>query len=251
MNAYDAFACAYDSLNTEIDYDQMADFIAGKLLSAGIAEGALVLDLGCGTGTLTRLLADRGFDMIGVDASEEMLSRAREKNCEGILYLEQQLDDFELYGTVAAIVSTTDTLNHIIDPDELRRVFRLAHNYLDPGGMFVFDLNMPPKFDTVYHDRDYVLEDDGFFLAWQTAYDGEDRVADFYISLFRESPDGRWERADSEFSERCYDKSEIVSMLAECGFSLLSTGDGDSDDAADENTMRCVFTARCEKPFPD
>lgn len=137
MNAYDAFASAYDALNTEIDYAAMADGICRRLADAGIAPGALVLDLGCGTGTLTRILAERGYDMIGVDGSEEMLAAARAKGSDGILWLEQELTEFELYGTVAAIVSTTDTLNHITDEADLRRVFSLAHNYLDPDGLFI------------------------------------------------------------------------------------------------------------------
>lgn len=248
MNAYDAFASAYDALNTEIDYDAMADGICRRLAEAGIAPGALVLDLGCGTGTLTRILAARGYDMIGVDGSEEMLAAAREKGSDGILYLEQELTDFELYGTVAAIVSTTDTLNHVTDEDDLRRVFALAHNYLDPDGLFIFDLNSPSKFRTVYAASDYVLEDEGVFLAWQSSYDEDTRLADFVISLFTETDGGLWERSDAEFSERCYDRDEIARLLADGGFDSLSVEDGYDGDEADEKTMRYVFTARCVKP---
>lgn len=247
MSAYDAFASAYDVLNTEIDYAQMAERICAAFDSYGVQKGALVLDLGCGTGTLTRLLSQRGYDMIGIDASGEMLSLAGEKPADGILYLQQDITDFELYGTVSAIVSTTDTLNHITDADGLCRVFSLAHNYLDPDGLLIFDLNSRLKFETVYGTRDYVLEDEGVFLAWQNEYDPSDMTADFRITLFEESQDGRWVRSDSEFSERCYEVEQIRRMLDGNGFDVMTVGDSYGGGVADGNTMRLLFIARRRK----
>lgn len=244
MNAYDAFASAYDVLNTEIDYEQMAERICAELDAAGIAKGSLVLDLGCGTGTLTRLLRMRGYDMIGVDSSFEMLARARENSSGGILYLEQDITDFELYGTVAAIVSTTDTLNHVTEIEDIERVFALAHNYLDPGGVFMFDLNSPLKFETIYGTRDYVLEDEGTLLAWQNDYDPEQKLSSFYITLFEETEDGTWRRSDTEFCERCYESKQIARMLREAGFEVAAIRDSYSALAASADTMRLLFIAR-------
>lgn len=244
MNAYDAFASVYDVLNTEIDYEEMTDRICAELDRAGVPKGALVLDLGCGTGTLTRLLARRGYDMIGIDGSEEMLVRARENESGGILYLQQDITDFELYGTVAAIVSTTDTFNHITDADDLRRVFSLAHNYLDPGGVLIFDLNSRLKFETVYGARDYVLEDDGILLAWQNDYDPSDMTASFYITVFERTGNGLWKRSDSEFCERCYEVDQIRQMLAGGGFEVTAVGDSYGGGAANERTTRLLFVAR-------
>ena len=242
MNAYDAFASAYDALNTEIDYEQMADFIAREFESAGIVKGSLVLDLGCGTGTLTRLLAGLGYDMIGVDGSGEMLACAREKGGDGVLYLEQQLDGFELYGTVAAIVSTTDTLNHVLDDGELRRVFDLAHNYTDPGGLFIFDLNSALKFETVYRDRNYILEDDGVMCCWRNCLSKKGDVADFYLTVFTEK-DGVWVREDGIERERAWGLRAIENALRRAGMELWNVSADYRFTEPDADTDRWYLTA--------
>lgn len=244
MSSYDAFASAYDILNTEIDYPAMAEHIGKVFSSSGIERGALVLDLGCGTGTLTRLLADLGYDMTAVDSSEEMLCRAREKGSEGILYLCQDITEFELYGTVAAAVCTTDTVNHITDPAELSHMFDLLHNYIEPGGLFLFDVNSPYKFGHVYGNADYVLEDEGVMLTWQNDYDPAEGIADFYITLFEEQEDGMWSRSDTDFSERCYSAAELEAMLEKSGFEVISVTDAYSDTPAGEKSQRLCITAR-------
>ena len=141
MGAYEKFAQVYDLFMDNIDYEEWADYITDHLKKYGIEDG-LVLELGCGTGTMTGLLADRGYDMIGVDNSGEMLAEAMEKRMESgqdILYLQQDMQEFELYGTVRAIVSVCDSLNYITEREELLQVFRLVNNYLDPEGLFLFD----------------------------------------------------------------------------------------------------------------
>lgn len=244
MSSYDAFASAYDILNTEIDYPKMAEHIAKIFRSAGVADSSLVLDLGCGTGTLTRELASLGYDMTGVDSSEEMLARARENICGEILYLCQDITEFELYGTVAAAVCTTDTVNHITDEAALSHMFRLLHNYIEPGGVFVFDVNSPYKFENVYGNSDYVLEDEGVMLTWQNDYRADEGIADFYISLFEENEDGLWERSDTDFAERCYSLDELRDMLNGAGFEVVSVTDAYSDRPIGEETERFCITAR-------
>ena len=245
MTAYDAFASAYDTLNTEIDYDAMAKHITSKLNERGIGKGALVLDLGCGTGSLTSRLAKSGFDMTAIDSSAEMLNIARENiNDPSVLLLCQDITDFELYGTVAAVVSTTDTINHITDPDDLRRVFDLVRNYLDPDGIFIFDVNSPNKFENTYGTNDYVLEDEGVLLAWQNDYDSKSGMADFYITLFEETPDGKWERTDTDFSERCYTEDFLRDALNKAGFEVLSVTDSYSDIPAGKESDRLCITAK-------
>ncbi len=148
MSAYEKFAQVYDLFMDNIDYEGWAEYVTDRLREYEITDG-LVLELGCGTGTMTGLLAGKGYDMIGVDNSEEMLAEAMEKRVESgqdILYLLQDMQEFELYGTVRAVVSVCDSLNYITDRDELRHVFELVNNYLDPEGIFLFDMNTVHKY---------------------------------------------------------------------------------------------------------
>ena len=145
MQAYTGFAAVYDTFMDNIPYEEWCEYLTGLLKEQGVTEG-LLLDLGCGTGSLTELLTDAGYDMIGVDNSEEMLELALEKKEQSgkdILYLCQDMREFELYGTVAAVVSICDCMNYILEPEDLTEVFRLVNNYLDPGGVFMKRLEMP------------------------------------------------------------------------------------------------------------
>ena len=143
MSAYEEFARIYDQLMDNVPYDEWCSWICRQLHQHGITDG-LVLDLGCGTGEMTRRLSGAGYEMIGVDNSWEMLCAAQEKmrsDGQDILYLLQDMRSFELYGTVRAVVSVCDSLNYLLSEEELSEVFALVHNYLDPGGIFVFDMN--------------------------------------------------------------------------------------------------------------
>ena len=155
MQAYTGFAVVYDTFMDNIPYEEWCEYLTGLLKEQGVA-GGLLLDLGCGTGSLTELLADAGYDMIGVDNSEEMLELAlekKEKSGKDILYLCQDMREFELYGTVAAVVSICDCMNYILEPEDLTEVFRLVNNYLDPGGVFIFDMNTEYKYREIMADN--------------------------------------------------------------------------------------------------
>ncbi len=173
MEAYGKFAQVYDLFMDNIDYESWAAYVEKHLKARGIEDG-LVLELGCGTGTMTGLLAQKGYDMIGVDNSEEMLAEAMKKKMEtgqDILYLLQDMQEFELYGTVRAIISVCDSLNYITDRKELLQVFRLVNNYLDPGGIFLFGYEYSSQIPG-YSGRDNHSRksDEGSFI-WENSYD--------------------------------------------------------------------------------
>ena len=185
---YDAIARVYDQLNRELDYEAWADFFEACFDRFLPARPALVLDLACGTGRMTRTLAKRGYDMIGVDGSADMLSEAYASlEGESILYLLQDMRSFELYGTVGAVVCCLDSINYLLEEKDVGTVFSLVHNYLDPDGLFLFDVNSPYKFSQVYGNNAYVLEDEteedgevrAVYCGWQNAYNRESGICDF------------------------------------------------------------------------
>lgn len=250
-NIYSSIAGVYDLLNDGIDYGAWADFISETVKKYSGFPVKLMLDLGCGTGKMTFALRERGYDMTGVDISPEMLAEAeeicREKNIGDILWLCQDMTEFELYGTVDAAVCCLDGINHLTGAGQAEKCLSLVHNYLVPNGIFIFDLNTPKKFREVYGQRDYILEDDGVLLAWQNDYNEKTKICDFYITKFSELPDGTYAREDSRQRERCYTERSIKNLLSKTGFELLFISSDFSDRAALPDADRWYVAARCVK----
>lgn len=247
--AYSSLASVYDKLNEGVDYSGWADFIESRLEKYFGRRPESILDLACGTGAMTVELARRGYDMTGVDISDEMLSVAREK-CDSerfahkVLLVRQNMCELELYGSVNAVICCLDSFNYLTDTKSLARTLAHIHNYLDDGGVLMFDMNTPAKFEKVYGDNAYVLEEDGILCAWQNFYNSKTKLCDFYLSIFREGSDGRWERFDEEQRERCYSLKTVKKLIAEGGFELCELCGELDGSAADENTERWYFTAR-------
>ena len=186
MEAYTSFASVYDKFMDNVPYEEWGGYIHDLLCGYGVRDG-IVLDLGCGTGTMTELLAGYGYDMIGVDNSEDMLELAMEKRIASghdILYLLQDMREFELYGTVRAVVSVCDSVNYITEPEELREVFRLVNNYLDPGGIFLFDFNTEYKYREVLGDRTIAEDRGGCSFIWDNCYYEDEQINEYDLTLF-------------------------------------------------------------------
>ena len=248
---YEAIARVYDKLNAEIDYEKWADFFEACFERFLNKRPELVLDLACGTGRMTRALAQRGYDMIGVDGSDSMLSEAYMKGGEGVLYLLQDMREFELYGTVGAVVCCLDSINYLLSDEDVKTTFKNVHNYLDPDGVFIFDMNTPYKFENIYGDMSYILEDEGedgaVFCGWQNDYDRESGICDFYLSLFEENEDGSYDRSDEHQRERCYALDTVKKLLCESGFELLGIYSDYSFSECAEDTERWYIAARAKK----
>ncbi len=237
---YSALAHWYDDLNGEIDYEAWADALARQL-----PAGGTVLDLACGTGNITLPLARRGFDMIGTDISCDMLARAREKAEEqGLspLLLCQDMTALDLYGTADGAVCCLDSINYLTADGALRSCFSGVNKFLVPDAYFFFDVNTPYKFENVYGDNHYVLEDDGVLLTWRNAYG--DGLCDFALDVFTALPDGTYERQSEDQTERCYDMRTLVRTAEECGFEVCGVyGDLYTRQACD-NDERWYFKLR-------
>jgi SAM-dependent methyltransferase len=244
--AYSALAAFYDRLNSGIDYTAWADFIC-SLFSENKIPVKLVLDLACGTGNMTTALARRGYDMTGADISPDMLAEAKRRtDREGleILYICQDMRAIELYGTVDAVVCCLDSVNYLTDTAGLVSCFSGVRRYLVPDGLFIFDVNTPYKFENIYGDRDYILEEDGVFCAWRNFYNKKSRLCRFELSLFAEDSDGRYTRCDEIQTERCWSMRTIKTTLSKCGMTLDSVYGGFDRNAAGVNDERWYFVAR-------
>lgn len=255
---YEAIARVYDKLNAEIDYVAWANFFEAAFDRYLASRPELVLDLACGTGRMTLELASRGYDMIGVDGSADMLGEALLQN-DGrysILWLQQDMRSFELYGTVGAVTCCLDSLNYLLSPEDLSKCFATVHNYLDPDGIFLFDMNTPYKFDHTYGNNAYVLEDElvfddgeraAVYCGWQNTYHPESGLCDFDLTLFEELENGDYRRSDEHQTERCYNLETVKQLLANAGFELLGVwGNFDFQDPLPE-CERWYIAARAIK----
>lgn len=246
MDAYTGFAEVYDAFMDNIPYGEWADYLKGLLNKHGIHDG-LVLELGCGTGTMTELLAQAGYDMIGVDNSWEMLQLAMEKRADSgldILYLLQDMREFELYGTVRAVVSVCDSMNYITEYEDLVQVFRLANNYLDPGGLLIFDLNTEYKYREVLGDQTIAENREDCSFIWENSYDEEEKVNEYDLTLFIRGEEDLFGRYQETHYQRAYDQEEIRRAIDEAGMELVGMYDAFTEDPVRRDSERIYVVAR-------
>lgn len=246
MDAYTSFAAVYDTFMDNIPYEEWCDYLCGLLEEYGVLEG-LVLDLGCGTGTLTELLSQRGYDMIGIDNAEDMLFIAMEKKIEtghDILYLLQDMREFELYGTVQAVVSICDSMNYILEYEELVSVFRLVNNYLDPEGVFIFDMNTVYKYQELLGERTIAENREDCSFIWDNGFDSETMVNEYDLALFIGEENGLYRKYEETHYQRAYRISEVTQALEEAGMEFVAVYDAFSRNAPNPESERIYFIAR-------
>ncbi|PWM39364.1 MAG: SAM-dependent methyltransferase [Clostridiales bacterium] len=248
MNGFHALAHYYDRF-VGADYGRIVGFIHENLQKY-CGEGSLICDVGCGSGTVALKLLKKGYDLIGIDGSPEMLNEAiQKKDClpqsDRILFLCQELPDFELFGTVDAIISTLDTLNYLTDEQQLHRLFYWFYNYLNPNGILIFDLNTLHKYRDVLDNNCDIFEEDGVFLNWRSQFDG--MICSHSLTIFEKMPNGFYQRNDEEQFQRYYSMEEITAMLERYHFELLDICDCYSKSRPNDQSERLTFVARCKK----
>ncbi len=255
LEQYGYLAPYYDKLNADIDYSAWASFIESVLSRNGIASGDLVLDLACGTGNITLELARRGYDMIGVDYSAEMLWAAREKlmlpenadMSDKLLLIQQDMRSFELYGTVKAVVCCLDSINYLLSDEDLDQCFSLVRNYIEPDGIFIFDVNTRYKFENVYGDNAYILEADGVYCGWQNSYDPDSRLCDFDLDIFAEDEDGGYTRFSETQTERCHSDETLRHYLEKNDFEVIYVASDLDMTPVSPSDERHHYICRCKK----
>ena len=248
MEAYTSFARVYDIFMDNVPYKEWADYLGKILKEYGIDDG-LVLDLGCGTGSMTEMLASSGYDMIGVDNAEEMLEIAMEKKVESghdILYLLQDMREFELYGTVRAVISACDSVNYITDDEDLTEVFRLVNNYLDPEGLFVFDFNTEYKYREILGEQTIAEDREECSFIWDNYYDEDERINEYELTLFvREDEEASLYRKyqESHF-QKAYTLREMRGLLEKAGLKFVAAYDAYTKKAPMYTSERITVIAR-------
>lgn len=212
MSAYGGFAALYDRLTYDVDYVAWAEYLEWIFSRHFSGRPELIADLGCGTGSLCEAMHARGYDMIGIDVSPDMLGVAEEKRAgKPILYLNQDMTAFELYGTVDVFLSCLDSINYVTEEEILARMFSLVHNYLNPGGLFVFDVNTVYKYQHVLADNVFTYDDDDLFYVWENYFDGE--VCEFFLNFFVQRSDGAYDRVTEYHIQRCWEIQKLEKML--------------------------------------
>jgi len=239
---YAEFSQVYDKFMDNVDYDSWIEFIE-KIWEKNGLKPKLVLDLACGTGNFTMPLSKKGYEMIGVDSSAEMLSvaRSKEEADSGILFLCQDMREFELYGTVDAGICMVDGLNYLLEEDELLQVFRLVKNYLNPGGIFIFDMNTIYKFKEVMGENSYCDIDESSAIIWENYYDEADNENEYNVTIFIENEEsGMYKRHEETHYQKGYEKENIIELINEAGLTILNIYGGTGFEE---------YSGTCEKIF--
>lgn len=245
MSRYGAFAEYYDSLTSNVSYDETAKYVTDILDENGIKKGIL-LDLACGTGTMSVQMAKRGYEVIGIDNSPEMLSEAREKAYEAgedILFLCQDMCDIDLYGTVECTICLLDSLNHLESEEELLAAFKGVSLFTVPGGLFIFDVNTQYKHKYVLGNNTFVYDNDDVYCVWQNEYDDESNTVEIFLDFFEEE-NGLYRRSSEYFTECAFSDETIRRLLKEAGFSHVKFYGELSRYAPSETEERIFYVAR-------
>lgn len=247
--SYESLAARYDVLTEDVKYEAWADYIEKHFSKCAIPVHT-VLDLACGTGTMTCLLAERGFEMIGVDQSPEMLAVAAEKGRqvreEPPIFLQQAMQALDLYGTIDACVCCLDSVNYVTRPADLRRAFQRVHLFLMPGGLFLFDINTPEKLRGLDGGM-FIDETEDTYCIWRADYSARRRVCTYGMDLFFREESGLWRREEEVHEEYAYEPEELEGFLREAGFTDIRRYGALKFRAPKAGEQRIFFAARKER----
>lgn len=249
LEAYSSFAQVYDMFMDNVPYEEWSRYLIGLLKEYGIEDG-LVADLGCGTGKITRLLSDAGYDIIGVDNAAEMLEIAREiqedEERDDIWYLLQDMRELELSGEVNAMVSICDSMNYILEEEDLKEVFLRVKEYLQTGGIFIFDMN------TLHKYRDMIGEttiaenrDEGSFI-WDNYFYEDEMVNEYELTLFIREENGLFRKYEETHYQRAYELDTVKRLIEEAGLKFVTAYDAFTKEPVNRDSERMYIIARKE-----
>lgn len=246
MRTYENFARVYDELMDDVPYEAWADFLK-EILEEQKIPGGLMLELGCGTGKMMALMAEKGYDMIGVDNSLDMLQIARERTQDkegSFLYLWQDMRSFELYGTVEAIISICDSVNYVTREEDLVEVFRLVNNYPEPEGLFIFDFNTEYKYKEIIGEQVIAEDREDVSFIWYNEYDEEEHLNYIDLRVFVQEEEDLFRKFQEEHVQKGYTLNQMKRLLEAGGLEYVEAFDGYGKQPAHEKSQRIVLVAR-------
>ncbi len=246
--AYSSFASVYDELTVNVDYKERANYIMKILRDNGIEKG-LLLDLACGTGSLSVEFAKSGFEVIGTDSSADMLMEAQNKAFnEGvdILFLCQKMQETDLYGTVRAIVCSLDSVNHLSDIAELKETFLKLKNFIDDGGIMIFDVNTVYKHRSVLGNNTFVYDEKNVYCVWQNTLLSDGVTVGINLDFFVKNTKDVYERFSESFKEIAFSDEDITNAVENAGFKVINRFAENSFEAPKEDTERIYYVVRRE-----
>lgn len=243
MTSYNTLAAFYDALTEDVGYETRADFIE-KLMKESRVPIRVMLDLACGTGTMTRIFTERGYELIAVDSSEDMLMEAREKamDADGVMpiFLQQSMPELDLYGTVEAAICCLDSLNYLTDPGDVQKTFQRLRLFIQPGGVLVFDVNTPLKLRSM-DGQVFLDETDDVYCVWRGEF--EDEICTYYMDIFAKDQKGTYHRSTECHRERAYTMEQLTQWLTEAGFTDIRQYGDLTDTPPAEGEQRVYFSA--------
>lgn len=245
METYTGFATVYDMFMDNIPYEEWSKYILKIFDRYNISSGTVV-ELGCGTGSMTEILASKGYDMIGVDMSEEMLNIAVEKrdvSGNDILYINQDMRELELCGTVDAVISICDSMNYIIEEDDLLKVFSLVNKYLNAGGIFVFDMNTVHKYQDIGDGIIAENREEGSFI-WENFYDESQMINEYDLTLYIDDGNGKFDRYEETHFQKAYTVGTVKELIEKSGMEFVLAAEAFTGNALSEESDRMYIIAR-------
>ncbi|MBR6580488.1 MAG: class I SAM-dependent methyltransferase [Ruminococcus sp.] len=245
---YSVFARYYDILTANIDYKKRADYFHGIIEKFSKTEGKILLDLACGTGSIAEEMSKIGYDVIGVDYSDEMLGIALDKKFDSglnIQYLCQDMRKLDLYGSVNITVCALDSINHLNSLKDVKKVFQNVALFSEPDGLFIFDINTLYKHRNVLANNTFTYETDKVFCVWENTIIPDTDEVKMNLEFFELEENGMYSRSSDSFSEKAYSEESIEMLLNECGFEVLGKYGDDTLSPPACDSQRIVYAARC------
>ncbi len=247
MESYTSFAKVYDLFMNEVPYDLWVDYIE-EIWKKYNVKPNLVLDLGCGTGNITCRLSQKGYNMIGLDLSNEMLVEAKQKAdelCQNILFLEQDMKELNLYETVESCICTCDCLNYILEEDELLEVFNCVNKYLDTNGIFIFDINTEYKFKNILSSNSFCSVEENASYIWENYYYDNEKINEYYLNFFIKDKDSnKYSRYEECHYQKAYSINNILYLLKKANLKILDVYNAFSFDKPKEDSERVIFVVK-------